>query len=99
MLVRGRFVINFVLSFLFFSSYLGYLELFLQFTVAQLIEQLTHYLEVVGSSPTPGNIFSIYLNEELNQMENNNKNSSNSLVFGRWPQTKTKINKGSEWPI
>ena len=59
--------------------------------VAQLIEQCTHFLEEVGSSPTPGNIFSIYLNEELNQMENNknkNKNSSNSLVFGRWPQTK-----------
>ena len=42
----------------------------------------------MGSSPTPSNIFSIYLNEELNQMENNNnknnnKNSSNSLVFGR----------------
>jgi len=42
----------------------------------------------MGSSPTPGNIFSIYLSEELNQMENNNKNTnnknaSNSLVFGR----------------
>ena len=24
----------------------------------------------------------------MNQMENNNNNSSNSLVFGRWPQTK-----------
>ena len=47
----------------------------------------------MGSSPSP-DIFSIYLNEELNQMENknkNNKNASNSLVFGRWPQTKTSI--------
>ena len=38
--------------------------------------------------------FSINLNEELNQMENN-KNASNSLVFGRWPQTK----RGQERPI
>ena len=44
----------------------------------------------VGSSPRPGNIFSIDLKEELNEMKNknDNKNSSNSLVFGRWPQTK-----------
>ena len=25
--------------------------------MAQLIEQWTHYLEEVGSSPTPGNLF------------------------------------------
>ena len=32
----------------------------------------------------------------MNQMENNNKNkSSNSLVFGRWPQTKIYRLKGS----
>ena len=60
-----------------------------------MIEQWTHFLEEVGSSPIPGNTFSIYLNEELNQVENKNKNknknknSSNSLVFGRWPQTKS----------
>jgi len=58
-----------------------------------LIELWTHYLEEVGSSPRPRNMFSIFLNEELNQMENknNNKNSSNSLVFSRWPQTKKNI--------
>ena len=59
----ARFVINFVLIFLF-SSYLGYLEHFLEFNylaiVAQLIEQWTHYLEEMGSNPTPGHIFSIY---------------------------------------
>ena len=39
-------------------------------------------------------IFSIYLNEELNQKVNNNNknnNSSNTLVFGRWPQTKIAV--------
>ena len=45
----------------------------------------------------PSNIFSIYLNEELNQKvnnknKNNNNNSSNSLVFGRWPQTRMESN-------
>ena len=35
----------------------------------------------------------LHLYEEMNQMVNNNKNKnwSNSLVFGRWPQTKTAI--------
>ena len=58
--------------------------------VAQLIENCTHDQEDIGSSPKPANRFSIYLNEELNQMENKNKNKNtgNSLVFGRWPQTK-----------
>ena len=27
----------------------------------------------------------------MNQTENNKNNSSNSLVFGRWPQTKIQI--------
>ena len=43
-----------------------------------------------GIDSSASNIFSIYLNEELNQKVNNNKNnSSNSLIFGRWLQTKT----------
>ena len=44
----------------------------------------------MGSSPRPGNIFSIYLIEELNQKVNinNNKNSSKPLVIGHWPETK-----------
>ena len=41
----------------------------------------------------PAQIFKIIFNlyEEMNQMVNNNKNknnSSNSLVFSQWPQTK-----------
>ena len=59
------------------------------------MEQWTLYPEDVGSSHKTSYNFSIYLNEELNQKVNinNNKitNSSNSLVFGRWPQTKTTL--------
>ena len=29
----------------------------------------------------------------VNNKDNNNKNSSNSLVFGRWPQTKIILQK------
>jgi len=50
---------------------------------------LIHDLEDVSSNPRSGNIFSIYLIEELNQKVNKNKNASNSLVFGHWRQTKT----------
>ena len=42
--------------------------------------------------------FSIYSNEELNQKVNNKNNSSNSLVFGSWPQTKIRsrdLNRGN----
>ena len=41
-----------------------------------MIGDWTHYLEEVGSSHTPGYIFSIYLKEELNPMENNNNNKN-----------------------
>ena len=53
-------------------------------------------LKVPGSIPSQGDFFHLNLKEEINQMVNNNKNnnknnnnSSFSLVFGRWPQTKT----------
>ena len=31
------------------------------------------------------------MNQMVNKKNNNNKNSSNSLVFGRWPHTKIKV--------
>ena len=43
-----------------------------------------------GLIPNQGDFTKISFKEEMNQMVNNkDKNSSNSFVFGRWPQTKT----------
>ena len=53
--------------------------------------------KVRGLIARSAKIISIYLNEEMNQKvnknkkKNNNNNSSSCLVFGRWPQTKTKL--------
>ena len=89
-----RFVINFVLNFLF-SSYLGYLEHFLQLKYLSHCSSVDRAMDLLsGGSGFKSHIWPYFfnlLNEELNQMENNNKNASNSLVFGRWPQTKTGI--------
>ena len=59
--------------------------------------------EVRGLNSRSAKIFSIYLNEELNHQKvdkkNKNKNSSNFLVFDRWPQTQidgSKTNQSSK---
>ena len=67
------------------------------FSIAQLVEGQTGVLEVPGSNSSLGDFFSLPFNEEMNPMvknnkknnSNNNNNSRNSLVFDRWPQTKT----------
>ena len=59
--------------------------------VAPLIERLAGELKGPSSSLGFGLYISLelLLKREMNQMvnKNNYKNSSNSLVFGRWPQT------------
>ena len=65
-------------------------------SLAQLVDCQTVDLEVPGSNPGLGEfVFLIPFNDEMNQMvkdkakaKNKNNNSSNFLVFGRWPQTK-----------
>ena len=56
------------------------------------------HLAVVLNNPCPipsqGDFFHLNFFKEMNQMVEDNKNknnSSNSLVFGRWPQTKISI--------
>ena len=63
-----------------------------------MVEWPTTDQEIRGPISKSVDIFSIYLNEELDQKVNNkkkkkkkNNNSSNSLVFGRWPLTKISI--------
>ena len=52
--------------------------MFVQVTVAQLMEHWSCFMEELGSNHQLAKKFSIYLNEELNQMENkNNKNKNN----------------------
>ena len=57
-------------------------------SVDQLVERLTGVLKVPGTNPSKGEYFSLKLSfkEEMRQKEKRN-NSSNSLVFGRWPHT------------
>ena len=64
--------------------------LFNKVTVAQLIERLAGELKDPISYHGLGEFFSLefILNEEMNQMVQNKNNTSNSLVFDRWPQTK-----------
>ena len=86
-----------MLNFLF-SSYLGYLEHFLQYWYQCNRSSVDRAMDSLsggsGFKSHTWQYFSTYLNEELNQIENNknNKNASNSLVFGRWPQTKIESN-------
>ena len=59
----------------------------------------THWISAVdlkdsGSIPSQGDFLSLkfLFKEEMNQMVKNNNNSRYSLVFGRWPRTKTSTN-------
>ena len=42
-----------------------------------------------GSIPSQGDFLKEEMNQMVNKNNNKNNNSSNSLVFGRWLQTKS----------